>query len=159
MEELHTSMTGANISVKKLTYSLFPRVWWPKLHAFVRKFIAVCGVCKKTKDSTSLTASLLHPLLIYILMFTSLIIDFVVTFLYHKVTMLYLCMWIVWQNTLSWSHASWRRIYWQLSKLHCCFFRMCYNFFASQHLLFMIKAQDSPVYFGNPCGNYLDHVL
>ena len=75
-------------------------------------------------------------------------------FFYHRFTMLSFCVWIIWQNTLSKSNASWGRISWQLSKLHCCFFRMWFNILPSQHLLFMTKTHDSWVTFGNPCGNY-----
>ena len=36
---------------------------------------------------------------------------------------------------------------------------MWYDILASQYLLFMTETQDSLVIFGNPCGNYLDHML
>ena len=80
MEKLHTSVNSSHLSARKLTYSLFASVWWPKLHASVSKFISACDVCKKTKDSTSLLTGLLHPLPIPTLTFTSWSMDFVTDF-------------------------------------------------------------------------------
>ena len=71
MGELHNSMTGAHLGAKKLTCSLFARVWWLKLHASVIKSISACDVFKKTKDTTSLSTGLLNPLLIPTSRFTS----------------------------------------------------------------------------------------
>ena len=56
-------------------------IWWPKLHASVSKFIAVCKICKCIKHSTSLPAGLLYPFSILISYFTSWSMAFLIFFL------------------------------------------------------------------------------
>ena len=73
-------MISAQLDARKLTYSLFAAIWWPKLHASVSKFIYICDVYKKTKNSTSFLNGLLRPLLIPTSIFTFWSIDFVTKF-------------------------------------------------------------------------------
>ena len=77
---MHISMTSAYFRARQLIYSLFDRIWWPKLRVFVSKSISAYNIFKKTKESTSLTTGLLHPLPIPILRFTSWCMDFVTDF-------------------------------------------------------------------------------
>ena len=49
MKELHASVSGAHLGVKKLIYSLFACVFLLKLHDYISEFIATCDACKKKK--------------------------------------------------------------------------------------------------------------
>ena len=69
--------TGAHLGSGKLTYSLFARVWWPKLRVSVSKFIASCDTCKHVKDSTTIPASLLQHLPVPPSRFSSWSMDFI----------------------------------------------------------------------------------
>ena len=64
-------MTGAKIGARKLTYSLFAGIWWPKLLVSVSKFIFACIIYKKTKHLASFPTGLLHTLPITISRFIS----------------------------------------------------------------------------------------
>ena len=93
MERMHTSAITSHLSTRKLIYSLFAHVWWPKLHASVSKFISACDFWKKPKDSTSLLTGLLHPLPIPTLQFTSWSMDFVTDFpLSQGYNAIFVCM-------------------------------------------------------------------
>ena len=94
MEELDNSVNGAQLEARKLSYSLVAHVWWPKLHASVSQFISTYDVYKKARDSTSLPTGLLPPLPIPTYRFTFCSMDCINDFLCHKVTMLFLCVWI-----------------------------------------------------------------
>ena len=86
-------MIGTHLGAMKLTYSLFNRIWWPKLCASISKFISICDVYKKTKDSISLPTGLLHPLLIPTSRFTSWSIIFVTDFpLSQGYNAIFVCM-------------------------------------------------------------------
>ena len=84
MEEQHTSLIGAYLRARKFSYSLFARVWYPKLYDSVSKFIATYDVWKKTKDSTSLPTDIQQILLIPTLRLTSWSMYFITDFSFSQ---------------------------------------------------------------------------
>lgn len=45
IEELHSSLYGAHLGVRKTIAALTHRVWWPKLGKDVATFVRGCDVC------------------------------------------------------------------------------------------------------------------
>ena len=80
MEELHNSVNSSHLGARKLTYTLFAFVWWPKLCVSASKLISARDVCKRTKDSTSLPTGILHTFPIPMPRFTPWSMDFVTDF-------------------------------------------------------------------------------
>ena len=45
MQEVHCSPVGGHFGVKKMMAMLLSRVWWPRMHTEVSRFVAGCHVC------------------------------------------------------------------------------------------------------------------
>ena len=50
LEEVHSSLYGAHLGVRKTLAALAHRVWWPRMAATVASFVRGCAVCQRTKD-------------------------------------------------------------------------------------------------------------
>ena len=85
-------MTDARISARKLTYSLFDHVWWPKLCVFFSKFISEYVVYRKPNIPNTFYWSA-APLPISTSIFTSWSMVFVIDFpLLQCYNAIFVCM-------------------------------------------------------------------
>ena len=62
LEEVHGSLVGAHLGVRKTTAALAHRVWWPRMAADVARHVRGCGVCQRVKDVNARQQGLLQPL-------------------------------------------------------------------------------------------------
>ena len=62
MEEVHNSLYGAHLGVRKTVAALQHRVWWPDMGKHVATFVRGCSVCQRVKDVNAKQQGLLQPL-------------------------------------------------------------------------------------------------
>ena len=77
LAELHDSALAGHLGAYKTAAALMQRVWWPRLSATVKAYIAGCPVCQRTKDRTTAAPGLLQPLTYPAARFSEYSLDFV----------------------------------------------------------------------------------